>query len=115
MSEENLEKFGASGDDTARYDDREEDRSVAHILERLENRMNHLELCIKSSKRVESSAHALFRQPPYCVEGQSPPHVAESNQNSTPDQATGSVLSPSQPDNPDPMRSRSDLMLLKAR
>ena len=44
MSVENLEKFGASGDDTARYDDREEDRSVAHILERLEDRMNHLEL-----------------------------------------------------------------------
>ena len=46
MSTENLDKFGASGDDTARYDDREEDRSVARILERLENRMSHLELCI---------------------------------------------------------------------
>ena len=94
MSTENLDKFGASGDDTARYDDREEDRSVARVLERLENRMSHLELCIKSSQRVESSAHALLRQPPYCVQGQSPPHVAESNQNSTPDQATGNIIRP---------------------
>ena len=94
MSTENLDKFGASGDDTARYDDREEDRSVARVLERLENRMSHLELCIKSSQRVESSAHALLRQPPYCVQGQSPPHVAESNQNSTPDQATGNPFGP---------------------
>ena len=99
MSQENLENFGASGDDTARYDDREGEKSEKccayfYILERLENRMNHLELCFKSSQRTESSAHALFRQSPYCLQGQSPPHMAESNQNPTPDQATRNPFGP---------------------
>ena len=54
MSEDNLENFGASGDDTARYDDRGGENSVAQILERLEGRMNNLELHIKASQRSES-------------------------------------------------------------
>ena len=55
MSEDNLENFGASGDETARYDDRGGEKSVAQILECLEGRMNNLELHIKASQRSESS------------------------------------------------------------
>ena len=84
MSEDNLENFGASGNDTARYDDRGGENSVAQILERLEGRMNNLELHIMASQRSESSAHALLRQAPYLPQGHCPPHVAESNKNQTP-------------------------------
>ena len=70
MSQENLENFGASGVDTVRYDHREGEKSVAHILESLENRMSRSEFCFKSSQRTESSTHALFRQSPY-LQGQS--------------------------------------------
>ena len=51
MSQDDLENFGASGDDTARYDDRGGENSATHILERLESRMNNLELYIRSSRR----------------------------------------------------------------
>ena len=88
MSEDNLENFGASGDDTARYDDRGGENSVALILERLEGRMNNLELHIKASQRSESSTHALLRQAPYLLQGYCPPHMAESSksQNAIPGQ-----------------------------
>ena len=74
MSQDNLENFGTSGHDTARYDDRGGENSVAHIHERLESRMNSLELYIRSSQRNESSAHALLRQSPYLPQGHCPPH-----------------------------------------
>ena len=94
MSEDNLENFGASGDDTARYDDRGGENSVAQILERLEGRMNNLELHIKASQRSESSTHALLRQAPYLPQGHCPPHVAESSKSQTPYQAKDSLSGP---------------------
>ena len=95
MSQDNLENFEESGDDTARYDDRGGENSVAHIHERLESRMNNLELYIRSvGQRNESSAHALLRQSPYLPQGHCPPHVTESNKNQTPYQAKDSLSRP---------------------
>ena len=95
MSQDNLENFGSSGDDTARYDDRGGENSFTHILERLESRMNNLELYIRSTRRNESSSvHALLRQSPYLTQGHCPPHVAESNKNQTPYQAIDSLSGP---------------------
>ena len=82
------------GDDTARYDDRGGDNSVAHIHERLESRINNLELYIRSSKRNKSGAPASFRQSPYLPQGHCPPQVTESNNNQTPDQAKYSLSGP---------------------
>ena len=94
MGQDNLEHFGASGDDTARYDDRGGENSVTHILERLQSRMNNFEFYIRSSQRNESSAHALLRQSPYLPQGHCTPHVAESNKNRTPYQAKDSLSGP---------------------
>ena len=70
-----------------------EKKSVVHIFERLENRMNHLELCFCPPRELKV-VHASFSGSRYCLQGQSLSHMAESNQNPTPDQATRNPFGP---------------------
>ena len=103
MSTENLQQNGASGNDTLRYNDKDDQQDVLGVLHRLESRLNHLEVFVKESQRSESSPHMFRRQAPYLQDqhltltdsrlSQSPYQATD---NTSPNQATGNTSSPDQ-------------------